>query len=48
MRVPALEAMLTANGAIAHPTTPAEFRALLTRDIEDTRRSMRAAAIEPE
>ena len=48
MRVPALEATLIANGAIAHPTTPAEFRALLVRDIEDTRRSMRAAAIEPE
>ena len=48
MRVPAFEATLTANGAIAHLTTPAEFRALLTRDIEDTRRSMRAAAIEPE
>ncbi len=48
MRVPALAATLTANGAFAHPTTPTEFRALLVRDIEATRRTMRSACIEPE
>ncbi len=48
MRVPALEATLAANGAIPHLTTPAEFRALLVHDIDATRRTMRAAGIEPE
>ena len=48
MRVPALAATLTANGAIAHLTTPTEFRALLVRDIDATRRTMRSAGIEPE
>lgn len=48
MRVPALEATLAANGAIPHLTTPAAFRARLVRDIDTTRRTMRAAGIEPE
>ena len=48
MRVPALAATLSANGAIPHLTTPVEFRALLVRDIDATRRTMRAAGIEPE
>ncbi|MBL8381464.1 MAG: tripartite tricarboxylate transporter substrate binding protein [Burkholderiales bacterium] len=48
MRVPALEATLAANGAIPHLSSPAEFRAFLVRDIEETRRTMKAAAIEPE
>lgn len=41
-------AALTANGAISHLTAAAEFRALLVRDIDATRRTMRAAGIEPE
>ncbi len=48
MRVSALEATLATNGAIPHLTTPAEFRALLLRDIDATRRTMRAAGIEPD
>ena len=48
LHVPALAATLTANGAIPHLTTPAQFRALLIRDIDATRRTMRSAGIEPE
>lgn len=48
LRVPALETAFAGNGALSRLTTPAEFRTMLTADIELNRRAMRAAGIEPE
>ena len=48
MRTSALEQALASNGAVATPSTPAEFRAMLARDIEQTRAVMRVAGISAE
>ena len=48
MRSSALEQALASNGAVAAPSTPAEFRAMLARDIEQTRAVMRVAGISAE
>ncbi|MBL8380304.1 MAG: hypothetical protein JNM79_20710 [Burkholderiales bacterium] len=48
LRLPALETSFAGNGAFVRFTTPTEFRAMLTADIELNRRAMKTAAIEPE
>lgn len=48
LSLPTLRAALAAQGAEVMLTTPEEFRAFLSRDIEATARIMKAAGIKPE
>ncbi len=45
---PEVQKSFELNGAVAHATTPEEFRAYLVRDIETTRHAIAAAGVQPE
>ena len=45
---PEVQKSFEANGAVAHASTPEEFRAYLVRDIETTRHAIAAAGVQPE
>jgi tripartite-type tricarboxylate transporter receptor subunit TctC len=45
---PEVRASFEGNGAVAHPSTPEEFRAYLARDIEVTKLAVAAAGVKPE
>jgi tripartite-type tricarboxylate transporter receptor subunit TctC len=45
---PEVQKAFESNGAVAHPSTPEEFRAYLARDIEANRRAVAAAGVQAE
>jgi tripartite-type tricarboxylate transporter receptor subunit TctC len=48
LREPELAKSFEVHGAVVTPSTPAAFRTYLVRDIEQTRKAIRSAGIEPE
>ena len=45
---PEVQKSFELNGAVAHASTPEEFRAYLVRDIDTTRHAIAAAGVQPE